>query len=690
MQSNSRKLFIDGGNYLKAGNYDEAFKCFQSILTDKLYYDDSTPSPQRKTPVSMERLANEIMDLRMTNLRLSRNHSNNEVSDNIYFKFDEGFNLRDTLSTDELLCIDVSAVYYNMGKTKESEGDYVNALGLYFDAIQGAEKRFKCNPDDHVVLVSALRSIGNIYYLFGEFTASLSAYSLALNVNKEGYDYKDNLVTASILCCIGCLKYHLHCEKGHDLDAIELEESLVIMKVLVDKDHIDIATVKNNLGRCYTKQGKIDLALRTLREALEVRRKEYGDDHLDVAATYYNLGHAQLQMFTLEAVTYYANFIRIAESKGILYYPQVARVLHTAADLYGRRGENSSMISYYRKALDIENKLHGELHKNVLKTLDKLGAAYIKVKDYEAVKFTYKLLLNKQAKIYGTSNVIVLPTMINIARACMDLDENEVSLVTYDRVLHMQKNVLKAKATDIVETLSSLGYLYKQRGDLPKAFFKYKEAFELSEGNETIEYARVDYILRQIVDISRMLNLKELRADYTLKLINFTKDNTFDCHILSFVASIYKGCHKYEKALGCYQQIFDIHARRLKYNSVFEANDYDAWTHVHIIDTICDIGEMHLMLNHRESALHQFLKALQWLQNIRRDGGMFEEDDFVADFIKKIRDIYNQAGEERAVQMYEDASIIFRAAGLNDAQIDALINGPRNGNNDSDHSAPAA
>ena len=107
------------------------------------------------------------------------------------------------------------------------------------------------------------------------------------------------------------------------------------MKVLVNQDHIDIATIKNNLGQCYAKQGKIDLALRTLQEALEVRRKEYGDDHQDVAATYYNIGDAQ-QIFPMEALDYYSRFIKIAESKGIWNYPDVARVLHTAGDLHGR------------------------------------------------------------------------------------------------------------------------------------------------------------------------------------------------------------------------------------------------------------------------------------------------------------------------------------------------------------------
>ena len=696
-QQNTKALCKNGVDSFKARNYDDALRYFRLMLScDTLCSEQrSTPSQPRETLLSMNKLASDIMDLKITNHRFNRKHSNNIVPKHIYHKFDEGFNnLRGILVMDELLHIDDSVAYYNMGKTKESAGDYINALCFYFDAIQGAKKRFISNPDDHVVLVSILQSIGKIYYLFGDFAASLSAYSLALDVNKEGYDYKDNLVTASILCCIGILKYHLHCENGDKLDVIDLEESLVIMKVLVNKDHIDIATVKNNLGQCYAKQGKIDLALRTLLQALEVRCKEYGEDHQYVAATYYNMGNAQLQLFTIEALVYYSKFIKIAESKGIWYYPDVARVLHTAGDLCGRRGEYSSMINYYSKALDIEHKLYGQLDKSVLSTLNKLGTTYIEVKDYQAVKNTYKRLLDKQVEVYGTSNVIVLPTMINIAKACKELNEHEISLVTYKRVLYLQSNVLKhTKAADNFETLSSLGFLYNQKGNLSNAFFHYKEAFELSEQNaEAIEVVHVQYVLREIVDILEELDLKELKADYTLKLINFTRDDTFACHILSVVASIYKKCHKYEKALGCYRQIFDKQARRLNYDVAFGFNNYGIWRHKEIVETIYDMGEMYFMLGDRDSALQQFSKAVRLLRNIELDDDSVEDDNtFQADFIDKIANLYLLAGcENRALYMCGDASIIFRAAGLNDAQIITLIDGPSIRNDGSNHASPAA
>ena len=693
-KNSGNSVYSIANHYFETGNYDEAFKCFQSMLSDTPCYDDSAISQPRETLLSMKKLATDIMGLKMTNLRFIRRHSNNVVSKHIYYRFDEGFNnLNNTLDMNELHHTDASAAYYNMGKSRESTGDYIDALGFYFDAIKGAEKRFKSNPDDHVVLVTVLRSIGKIYYLFGDFAASLSAYSLALDVNKEGYDYKDNVVTASILCCIGSLKYHLYCDNGNKPDTIELEESLVIMKVLVNQDHIDIATIKNNLGQCYSKQGKIGLALRTLHEALEVRRKEYGDDHQDVAATYYNMGNAQHELFTMEALAYYSPFIKIAESKGIWYYPQVTVVLHTAGDLYGRRGEDSSMINYYNKALDIEIKLYGELHQTIFKTLNKLGTAYIKVKDYQAVKNTYKRLLNKQVKVYGTSNVIILPVLINIAKACRELNEHELSFVTYERVLYIQKAVLKhTNAADIFETLSSLGLLYKQKGDLPTAFCKYKEAFELGEQNvEATKHVHLCYVLRQIVDILEELSLEELRADYIIKLVNFTKDGMFD-HNLFVVASIYKRCRKYEKALGCYQQIFSKQARRLQYNAVFEAEYYNIWNYCQIIDTICNIGKMHLMLDDRHAALQQFLPALEWLQRINQRNDISEEDDsYKDDLMERIAGIYIKAGRaEGAMQMHEEASRIFRTAGLNDAQIFALINGSSIGNDGFDHFAPAA
>jgi len=351
------------------------------------------------------------------------------------------------------------------------------------------------------------------------------------------------------------------------------------------------------------------------------------------------------------------------------------------------------MIHYYSKALGIEQILYGDLHESVLRTLNKLGTSYIEVKFYQAAKVTFRRLLNKQIKVHGTSNVIVLPVLINIAKACRELNEYDLSLDTYECVLYIQTHVLQhTKAADIFETLANLGYLHKQKGDLYKSLCQYKEAFKLSEVNAEVEYAQVVSVLRKIVHILEEMNLEELRADYILKLINITRDGAFDLCNLSVVASIYKRCHKYEKALGCYEQIFDKQARQLNYDTVFMINEYDMWNYKQIIGTICDMGEMHLMLDNRDAAVHQFLEAMKWLQRIEQDDDSFEDDDtFKDDLMKQIADLYLQAGSEnRALQMYEDASIIFRAAGLNDAKISALIGNLIIENDCSYPSAPAA
>ena len=64
------------------------------------------------------------------------------------------------------------------------------------------------------------------------------------------------------------------------------QKSLDILLKVFGPDHLDTATIYNNIGEVYRKQAKYPKAMEMYEKSLEIRLKVVGCDHLLVAKTY--------------------------------------------------------------------------------------------------------------------------------------------------------------------------------------------------------------------------------------------------------------------------------------------------------------------------------------------------------------------------------------------------------------------
>ena len=684
-------LHQNGIESFKKKDFNDALMNFQLMLVSNLTLSSCESntklkpslSQRRTNHVSREKLTKDLMALKLNNTLTN----NIPQSHAIHAKYDKGCfdKLTETIDIDECSPEDTPTILYNLGKTQENLRNYQDALGSYFDAISGAEKIFACDPDNCFLLVSILRSIGQIYYLHGNFVDSLSAYSIAHYVNMEGFKFKytENPVLASILCCISVLKYHVSCANDCALDVNSLEDSLEIMKFLLDDDHADIATAVNNLGRCYFKQRKYDDALSSFKEALRIRNKVYSTTHPDVAATFYNLGEVTFRTVDItNSSKFYSEYLRIARISDMWYYPDVAKALHKVGDIARIKKNNSLMFTSFKDALQIELRLYGSINTQVVETLNKLGTSYIEVVDYKSAKIVYEQVLRIQMELNGSKyNPNVLSTLINIAQVCKQLEDYEESLIAYQQVLHIQKDTMQnTTITDMFETLTNLGSLYHQNGNLRQAYQVYDEALQLKdEGTNDIGVIQIEGILIQIFSILMELEEFEVAETYELQLLQIRKssseqDQRFLYQHLCYIASTYRDYNFYEIALIYYEQAYEIK---------FKIRGF--WDRDRAI-VLSDIGEMNFMLGNFEAALEKFKQALIILR--RRNE---VKDMFAANLMRDIGNSYLGTGDdESSMEMLIEASSVYIKAGLTDADIAILTRGLDNAIDDSGPAAAAA
>ena len=199
-------------------------------------------------------------------------------------------------------------ILFNLGRLAHNLGNYDDALSLYKRSLLVMEK---WGQRDGLLTLAIIVCVGQIQYARGDHVHSLKTYMTALSFAKSHFG-EESLEVAACLNCIGVLHYIM--PSGRDAIALDsLLTSLHLRLTLLHRDHIDVGTTLNNIGRVYFQQGKYEDAMEAYKESLRVRRKCQGDS-VDVAATLFNIGQVYHQLDERNrALILYKEFLKLSK-----------------------------------------------------------------------------------------------------------------------------------------------------------------------------------------------------------------------------------------------------------------------------------------------------------------------------------------------------------------------------------------
>ena len=273
-------------------------------------------------------------------------------------------------------------------------GDQHKAIDYYEKALNILREVY---GEKHQIVAISLNNLGEAWRSLGEPLKAIKHYENALNILNEVYGEKHQDVAISLNNLGSALE-----DLGEHSKAIDyFQQSLSIFKKVYGEKHPKIATALNNLGEAWRALGKPRVAIGYYQQALNIDRAVFDEEHPDVAKDLNNLGLACKDLEKHhKAIDYFQQALNIDLAVFGEEHPNVARELNNLGSAWKALGEHRKAIVYYEKALTIWTKVYGEKHPNVASTLNNLGAAYFELQEKKKAKEYFEKAYAIKLKFY--------------------------------------------------------------------------------------------------------------------------------------------------------------------------------------------------------------------------------------------------------------------------------------------------
>ncbi len=301
-------------------------------------------------------------------------------------------------------------ILFNLGRISHDQGNFEEALFFYKTSLLTIEQ--ETSRDENLAL-AVLVGIGNVQYVKDDHVESLNTYVTALALAQACFGEK-SLEVAACLNCIGVLHYMM--STGDDDIALDaLETSLHQRIKLLGKDHIDVGTTWNNIGRMYFQLGKLDMAMEAYCEALRIRRKCQGES-VDVAATLFNCGQVYHNLECRDkALSLFQEFLKLAKTHFGEFHRDVCIVTTCIGQVLHESKDYENALKSFKHALRIGHVALGPVHSEMAITLNKMGNLYYETGDFDSALSAYHQGLEIETAVLETGNPNTYVTYTNIA-----------------------------------------------------------------------------------------------------------------------------------------------------------------------------------------------------------------------------------------------------------------------------------
>lgn len=303
-------------------------------------------------------------------------------------------------------------------------------LRLFSDHLESPS--FWTSPDiatdERIKVIKAFVDFGNICNNHGYLLAALTYFENALEISKEDDDENDNMgtFTATILNNLGtvyCKQGQFEKAKDHHKRALSLIEGL-------NPGHStpEVADSLNKVGNVFYSLGRFQEAKENYRSSLEKREEFYGEDHATFAASLNNLGC-----------------------------------------VYSALGEHQVALVCYQRSLALEEKIHGKSHPHIADLLCNLGIECSELGSTAKAVEYHEQALEMREQLYLPDHLLISESHNNLGLMHKGLGQLERAMQCYESALRIRKKVLHHEHPAIAELLNNQGQVYMEMGELEKA-----------------------------------------------------------------------------------------------------------------------------------------------------------------------------------------------------------------------------
>jgi tetratricopeptide (TPR) repeat protein len=248
------------------------------------------------------------------------------------------------------------------------------------------------------------------------------------------------------------------------------EEFASLIEDRLGPEHLNTATVLNNLALLYYAQGRYEEAPPLVKRALKIREKVLGEEHPDTSeslGTQATLLYAQGEY--AEARQYQERALAICEKVLGEDHPNTASNLSSMAALLYAQGKYAEAHLLYERAQAIFDKVLGEEQLETAINLNNLGMLLQRREEYKEARPYQERALAIWRKVLGEEHPYTAVGLNNLGTLLQGEGEYAEARPYLERALAIREKVLGEEHPDTAHGLNNLGMLLKDQGEYVKA-----------------------------------------------------------------------------------------------------------------------------------------------------------------------------------------------------------------------------
>ena len=334
--------------------------------------------------------------------------------------------------------------------------------------------------DERKQLKNAFLNFGDICNIHGHLSAAIKYLEHALDIaNEEGDDGETRIkFIATILNNLGIV----YCKQGKLREAKDHHErALSLLKSLTNQNPTpEIADSLNKLGNACYKLGDFGEAKNWFCQSLAMREDFYGRYHTTVAASLNNLGCVSGALGEHDiAKDYYQRSLAIEEQVNGKFHPRVADCLCNLGIVYSELGSTGKAIQYHEQALKMRKELYFPDHFLISESCNNLGLMLKSMGQLEQAMNYYDAALRIRKKVLHDEHPAVAEILNNLGQLYMEMGELEKSKEFHYQALNIRRESLGSDHCKVGDTMLNLGLVREQCFELDDEVFYFKRALEI-------------------------------------------------------------------------------------------------------------------------------------------------------------------------------------------------------------------
>ena len=286
------------------------------------------------------------------------------------------------------------------------------------------------------------------------------------------------------------------------------------------------AITKANQGFLFLNQGRNDLALIKLQEALVLIEKENKQNSLEGAQLLSYLGNLYLATGKYaQAEEQVGMALSIRENLVSKDSELMAASFNDLGLVYSVSNPKKA-LTYYEKALEIYERIHGKDHPKTAIANTNIGLVYRTLELYGDAINNFESALATWEKIYPQAHPTKAFVLFNLGQTYLKIGNEKSAEGYYERALKMYQESYGKKHPGVATVLNAIGSLKVSSGDYDGALASFQQALisnvrDFNESRLAVNPVLKDYYSGNTLLFSLLHKAEALEAMYFGKTLKF-------------------------------------------------------------------------------------------------------------------------------------------------------------------------